>query len=129
MKRNLVLSIASLLLILLMTLHMADDVLYFKEGKWAILTSAAIFAVLLYGTLALSGRRGGYVIILLGSLMAVVMAVVHTMGSGSVVSADLANSGGAFRFVWTLIALAAVGLFGAVLALQEFVNAWRGRSG
>ncbi len=129
MKRNLVLSIASLLLILLMTLHMADDVLYFKEGKWAILTSAAIFAVLLSGTLALAGRRAGSVIILLGSLLALAIAAVHTMGSGSVVSADLANGGGAFRFVWTLVALGAVGLFGAVLALQELVNAWRGRSG
>ena len=129
MKRNLVLSIASLLLILLMTLHMADDVLYFKEGKPAILTSAAIFAVLLYGTLALAGRRSGNVIILLGSLSALTFVVVHMMGSGSVVSADLANGGGAFRFVWTLIALGAIGLFSAVLALQELVNAARGRSG
>ncbi len=125
MRQNITLTITSLLTILLMTFHMADDVLYFSEGKSAILTSAAILTVLLFATLVLAGRRSGYALILLGSLVGMLIPIVHTRGPGSVVSAALAQSGSAFLFVWSLIALAVTAAFSAILSAWGLVNSWR----
>ena len=70
MKHNNMLTIASLLSILLLTLHITDDIVRGMEpGTLSNLTAVPIFVVWLYGTLVLSERRSGYVIILLGSLL------------------------------------------------------------
>ena len=70
MKQNVRLTIASLLSILFMTFHLTDDIVRGMEpGTLSNLIALPIFVVWLYGTLVLAGKRSGYVIILLGSLL------------------------------------------------------------
>ena len=75
-----------------------------------------ILVVWLYGTLVLAERRSGYVIILLGSLLGLVVPVIHMKGAG--VGGTLAKSSGAFLFIWTLIALGVTALFSVILSAR-----------
>ena len=59
----------------------------------------------------LAERQSGYVIILVGSLGASAMPVVHTTGTG------IGKSSG-FLFVWTLIALGVTGIFSVILSAR-----------
>jgi hypothetical protein len=117
MKRNVLLTIASLLWILFMILHLTDDIVRGMEpGTLSDLTAVPILAVWLYGTLVLSERRSGYVIILLGSLLGLVVPVIHMKGAG--VGGTIAKSSGAFFFVWTLLALGVSALFSVILSAR-----------
>jgi hypothetical protein len=59
-KQNITLTIASLLSILFITLHTADDIVRGMEpGTLFDLIVLPILAVWLYGTLALAGKRSG----------------------------------------------------------------------
>ncbi|MFZ3216207.1 MAG: hypothetical protein WA192_09125 [Candidatus Acidiferrales bacterium] len=119
MKQNLLLTITSLLSILFMTFHLADDIVRGMEpGGLSSLTAVPILVVLLYGTLVLAERRSGYVIILLGSLLLLAVPVVHMKGKGVGVASGIANSSGGFFFVWTLIALGVTALFSTVLSAR-----------
>jgi len=63
MKRDTMLTIASMLSILFITLHTTDDIVRGMEpGRLFDLIVVPILAVWLYGTLVLAGRRSGYVI-------------------------------------------------------------------
>src|ERR1700683_1106233 len=100
MKQNVTLTVASLLSILFMTLHLADDIVRGMEpGTLAGLVVLPILAVQLDGTLALAGKRSGYVPLLLVSLLELVVPVVHMKGAG--VGGAIAKSNGAFFFIWT----------------------------
>ena len=117
MKHKLTLIIASLLSILFMTLHMTDDIVRGMEpGTLFDLVLVPILAVWLYGTLVLAERRSGYVIILLGSLLSLVVPVIHMKGAG--VGGAIAKSSGAFFFIWTLVALAVTALFSVLLSAR-----------
>ena len=117
MNRNVMLTMASLLSILFMTFHMTDDIVRGMEpGTLFDLIVVPILAVWLYGTLVLAERRSGYVIILLGSLLALVVPVIHMKGAG--VGGAIANSSGAFFFIWTLLALSVSALFSVILSVR-----------
>ena len=117
MKRNVILVIASLLSILLMTFHLTDDIVRGMEpGTLFDLIPVPILAVWLYGTLALPERRSGYVIVLVGSLLGLIIPVVHMKGAG--VGGPIARSPGSFFFIWTLYALSVTSLFSVILAAR-----------
>ncbi len=83
MKRNDMLTTASLLSILFMTFHLTDDIIRgMASGRVSNLFGVLILVVWLYGTLVLAERRSGYVINLLGSLLGLVVPVIHMMGKG-----------------------------------------------
>ena len=129
MKRNDMLTVASLLSVLFMTFHLADDIVRGMEpGGLSNLTAAPILVVLLYGTLVLAERRSGYVIILLGSLLLLAVPVVHMKGKGVGVASGIANSSGGFFFVWTLIALGVTALFSIVLSARGLWSPQWGQS-
>ena len=84
MKQNVVLTIASLLSVLFTTFHMTDDIVRGMEpGTLSDLIVLPILVVWLYGTLVLAGKRSGYVIILLGSLLGLLVPVIHMKGRES----------------------------------------------
>ena len=117
MKQTLVLTIASLLSILFTTFHLADDVVRGMEpGTLSDLIAVPILVIWLYGTLVLAEKRSGYVIILLGSLLGVLVPVIHMKGAG--VGGAIAQSSGAFFFIWTLYALGVTSLFSVILAVR-----------
>ena len=101
MKQNAILVVTSLLSILLLTLHITDDIVRGISKAEPSKIALAVLVVLLYGTLVLAQRRSGYVIILLGSLLGLVVPVIHMMGKGVGVATNIGKSSGAFFFVWT----------------------------
>ena len=121
MKQNVTLTIASLLSVLFMTLHTTDDIVRGMEpGTLFDLIVLPILAVQLYGTLVLAGRRSGYVILLLVSLLELVVPVVHMKGAG--VGGAIAASSGGYFFIWTLLALGLTALFCVMLSARGL---WR----
>ena len=117
MKHNVMLIIASLLSILFMTFHLTDDIVRGMEpGTLFDLIVLPILAVQLYGTLVLAGKRSGYVIILLVSLLELLVPVIHMKGAG--VGGAIAKSSGAFFFIWTLLALGLTALFSVILSAR-----------
>jgi hypothetical protein len=114
------LTVISLISILLLSLHIAEDiVLGFSGGGLENLAGIAILVVYLCGTLLLSDRRTGLVIILLGSLMAAAMPIIHMSGAG----VGVKRSAGAFFFIWTLYALGVTGTFGIILSVRALGSA------
>jgi hypothetical protein len=123
MKENTILVITSLLLILLLTFHLSDDIVRgFEPGKVPNLAAVPICVVWLYGTLVLGERRSGHIIILLGSLLGLVVPYIHMTGKGVGAGSRIANSSGAFFFVWTLIAIGVTALFSVILAARGLWN-------
>jgi hypothetical protein len=118
-KRNLVLPVTSLLAILLASFHLADDIAYGSErGVASNLLIVAILAVWLYGTLVLSERSAGHIIMLLGSLLGLTIFFAHVTGTGGLLGIEIGKMSGAFFFVWTLVALAVVSLLSLTLSAQ-----------
>ena len=125
MKQNVTLTIASLLSVLFMTLHTTDDIVRGMEpGTLFDLIVLPILAVQLYGTLVLAGRRSGYVILLVVSLLELVVPVVHMKGAG--VGGAIAASSGGYFFIWTLLALGLTALFCVMLSARGL---WRSNAG
>ena len=121
MKNSSMLTITSLLLILLLTFHIAGDIVYgWEPGKLANLIMVVPFSVVwLCGVLLLSERRSGYIIVLLFSLFSLVIPYIHMSGAKGVgVASRLAGHQGHFFFVWTLFAIGELGLFSAILAVR-----------
>ena len=129
MKNSVLLIVASLLSILFMTFHLADDIVRgFEKGGLSNLTAVPILVTWLYGTVVLAERRSGYVITLLGSLLGSGVPVIHFMGRGGVAGGEIAKSGGAFFFVWTLIALGVTAVFSFILSARGLWSLRRGQS-
>ena len=82
MKDNVLLARASLLSILLLTLHLTDDVVRgMFPGGIGVLYAALVAGALLYPMMVLAERRFGQVIMLVVSLIAVGMpALLHERG-------------------------------------------------
>jgi len=98
-----------------------------EPGGVKNLIGVLILVVWLYGTLALAGRRAGYVIILVLSLLASGIPVIHMRGRG-LVGGDIANSSGVFFWVWTLLALGVTTLFSVILSARGLWSLLRGRT-
>ena len=130
MKHNLMLTVASLLSLLFLTFHLTDDIVRGFEpgGLNNLIMGVLISVVWLYGTLVLAERRSGYVIILLGSLLALGVPVIHMKGKGVGVASGIAQSSGSFFFVWTLLALGVTALFSVILSAHGLWSLRRGRS-
>ena len=123
MKQNALLTIASLLSILFLTFHLADDIVRgYEKGGISNLIAVPIVVLWLYGTLVLAGRRSGFIINLLLSLFALVVPLIHMQGKGVGLASRVAGSKGAFFFVWTLIAISVTALFSIVLSVHGL---WR----
>jgi hypothetical protein len=114
MRQNLKLTIVSLLNALLLSVHFIQDVMHGVEPPKSILNMAVILLVWVCVTVLLAGRTAGYVLLLIGSLLAAAMPVIHTM--------NVTTLKWEFSFYWTLLALGVLGLFGAVLAA---LGLWR----
>ena len=116
MKHQVTLTITSLLSILLFSLHWADEVARGLEpGTVSAFGGLLILAVWLCGTLVLPERRLGLVILLLGSILASGVPVLHMQGAG-LVGGRVAHTSGMFFWVWTLIALGASGMTSVILS-------------
>lgn len=123
MKENTILVVTCLLSILLLTLHVTDDIVRGISKAEPSDIALVVLVVFMYGTLLLAGRRSGYVIMLLVGLFAAAMPVLHMRG---VHYGEIARSAGGFFFVWTLWALGGLGGLTVILSARGM---WRLRPG
>lgn len=128
MQQNLLLTITSLLSILLFTFHLSEDIVRGMEpGGFKNLSAVAIVVVWLLGPLVLAGRRSGYIITLLGSLLGILVLLAHLRGAG-LVGGRIANSSGKLFWVWTLLALGMTSLFSVILSVRGLWSLRRSKS-
>lgn len=122
MKDNITLTIASLLSVLLLTFHLTDDVVRgFEPGGFKNINVILIAFTWVFGTVVLAGRRSGYIIIILGSLLGCVVPLAHMRGAGFV-GGRVANTTGMFFFVWTMLAIGVTSLLSITLAVRGLWN-------
>ncbi len=115
-----ILTITSLLSILLLSLHVVDDIVRgFDPPGLANFVGIAILVVLLYGTLILRERIPGIVIMLVGSVFAAAMPAIHLRSPRI---AETAASDWGYFFIWTLWALGVTGFFGIILCIRSLVR-------
>ena len=118
MKHRVTLMITSLLSILLFTFHLADDIARgIEAGGVETSVGVLILVVWMCGALVLAEWRVGYVIMLLASIGAAVVPVIHMTGPG-LVGGRIANPSGVFFWVWTLIALGVTATFSVILSAR-----------
>jgi biotin transporter BioY len=125
MKQNAILTVTSLLSIVLLTLHVTDDIVRGISKAEPSNIALLVLVVLLYGTLVLRERRSGHVIMLLVGLFAAGMPVIHMRGAHY---GEIAKSAGGFFFVWTLWALGGLGGLTFLLSARGLWSLRRGQS-
>jgi len=119
MKRSTMLTTTSLISLLLLTFHLADDIVRgFEPGQVGNLVALPICVVWMYGALVLGERRSGHVIMLVTSILSVFVPYIHMSGKGVGAGSRIAGTDGALFFVWTLLAIGVGGLFGVILSVQ-----------
>ena len=123
MKENAILVATSLLSLLLLTLHITDDIVRGISKAESSNTALIVLVVFLYGPLLLAERRAGHVIMLLVGLFAAGMPVIHMRGAHY---PEIARSAGGFFFVWTLWALGGLGGFTFMLSARGLWSLRRG---
>jgi hypothetical protein len=123
MKENTILVVTCLLSLLLLTLHVTDDIVRGISKAESSNTALVVFVIFLYGTLVLAGRRSGHVIMLLVGVSAAAMPVIHMRGAHY---PEIARSTGGFFFVWTLWMLGGLGGLTFILSARGL---WRPRPG
>jgi hypothetical protein len=118
MKHQVTLIITSALSILLLSFHLADDIVRGLEpGGLSNYIGILILVVYLYGTLVLGDKRSGHVIMLLGAMLGAGVPVIHMMGKG-LVGGRVINFSGVFFWVWTLVALGVTAIFSFILSAR-----------
>ena len=122
MKHKELLTVLSLLAIVLVAMHIADDYVHGFDRSvvnhpYAILILAAWSS----GVLLLRDRLIGRVVILLGGLVAIVIPIIHLNGRGY--GDEFLKTDGALRFIWTLYMLGTIGAVIIIGAIREMVGA------
>jgi len=118
MKDSITLTVTSLLTILFVTFHLSDEITRgMEKGKLNMVIPILVLGGWMYGALALSGRRSGYIIMLLGAIIGMGIPIVH-MAGGGLVSMRIANSRNAFFWVWQNFTLGMISACSLILAVR-----------
>lgn len=125
MTNTRLLTTTSLLSLLLLTLHVTDDIVRGISKAEPANAALVVLVVFLYGTLVLAEGRWGHVLMLLVGLFAAAMPVMHMRGAHY---PEIAASPGGFFFVWTLWALGALGGVTMILSVRGLWSLRRGNS-
>ena len=113
------LTITSLLSILFLSFHLADDIVRgFEPGKLSTIVGIFIMVAWLCGTLLLAGKRPGYIVTLVFSALAFGVPVIHMTGAG-MAGGRIVNSTGKFFWVWTLLMIGVTTTFSVILSARE----------
>ena len=119
MKSNITLTITSLLTILFVTFHLSDEITRGMEpGRLNMVIPIFVLAGWTYAALVLSGRRSGYIILLLGAIIGMGIPIVHMSGANGLVSSRIANSRGAFFWVWQNFTMGIISACSLILAVR-----------
>ena len=116
MKQSDLLSSTSILSVLLLALHLSQDIVFgFDPAGLHHLAGVGILLVIACGAMLLRERISGKVIMLLGGLMSAVMLPMHMRhGMGP----EFLEKPGALLFIWVLYVLGVNGAFSMILAIR-----------
>jgi hypothetical protein len=125
MNDRVTLTVSSLVSIVLFSLHWADEVARGLEpGTLSAAGGLVILAVWLCALLVFRENRWGLVLVLLGSMLASGVPILHMTGRGLVLGRY--GTGSVMLFwVWTNIALGASGMLSVVLSARALWRSWR----
>lgn len=116
MKQSHLLSGTSILSVLLLALHISQDIVFgFDRAGLNHLVGVGLLLGIACGAVLLRERTSGTVIMLLGGLMAAAMLPLH-MRNGF--RPEFLEKSGALLFVWTLYLLGVIGSLSVILAIQ-----------
>jgi len=119
MKPNVTLTITSLLTILFLTFHLSDEITRGMEpGRLNMVIPIFVLAGWTYAAVALAGRRSGYIILLLGAIIGTGVPILHMAGAAGLLSSRIANSRGAFFWVWQNFTLGVISACSLILAAR-----------
>jgi hypothetical protein len=118
------LTVASLTSIILLPVHIAGDIAlgFDRGGPGLFFIVVPVLLVVACGTLLLSERRSGYVIMLLGGLATLAMPMIHRNNGFTPV---VAQADGGMFFIWTLVTL---GVTGGLTVILSAIGLWSLRS-
>ena len=120
MKANDLLTVTSVVSIVLLSVHVADDIAHgFDTAGLVNFIGIVALAGLLYATLIFRERLAGRIVMLLVALFALGMPVIHLR---SVHINETAQASGGMFFIWTLWALGITGILGLILTVQGFLR-------
>jgi len=123
MRHNRTLVMTSLLSIFLVLFHVSEDIVRgFEPGGFKHIQTILTMSLWTYGTVALTGRRSGYLLMLLGALLGSLVSIAHMRGPG-LVGGRIANSEGMLLWVLSELLLGVTACVSVVLAAQGL---WRG---
>jgi len=122
MKHKELLTVLSLLAIVLVAMHIADDYVHGFDRR-VVNNPYAILILVAWSSsvLLLRDRLIGRVVILLGGLLAIVIPIIHLNGRGY--GDEFLRTDGALRFIWTLYMLGTIGGVIIIGAIREMVGA------
>ena len=130
MKQNVVLAVSSLLSIVLVMVHLADDYSRgFSPGGMSNLPVAPVLAVWAFAALVLGERRSGLVVLLVMSILAAGLPVIHMTGRSGLTGGATPKTAGALFFAWTLLMLGANGILSVMLSVRGLLHLRRAKSG
>ena len=116
MKNDTLLTITSLVAIVLTSIHITDDIVRgFEPGTIKHVQTIGVLLAWTLGATLLVGRWPGYLILVLGSVLAAGIPVLHFSGRGV---GELAKTDGGGFFVWTLLALGVTGWLALILTVR-----------
>ena len=118
MKHDRTLVITSLISIVLVIFHVSEDIVRgFEPGGFKHIQTILTMSLWTYGTVALSGRRSGYILMLLGALLGSLVSIAHMRGPG-LVGGRIANSDGMLFWVLSELLVGVTACVSVVLAVQ-----------
>lgn len=127
-ERTKAMALASVLGVVCVTVHLAEDIARGLEpGGVTNLVAVPLMVLWLYGSVVLPGRVWGYLITLLGSLFGGAAPLVHFLAAGGVLAGGRIGTPGAVGFVATLLASGVASLLAAVLSAEGLWNSWLAR--
>jgi hypothetical protein len=125
MKPSALLTGTTSILALFLTLHVADDI---ARGIDTIglhsLTAILVLGLWLYGTLVLMGRRSGYILQLLLSILGMMVVIIHLKGAHM---GQIAVSSGGVLFVWTLFVIGTTAFMSMLLCVHGLLTLRNGQ--
>src|SRR5262245_16995543 len=119
MKDNVTLTVTSLLTILFLTFHLSDEITRGMEpGRLNMVIPVFVLAGWMYAALAFNGRGWGYIVLLLGAIIGTGIPILHMSGAAGLISSRIANSRGAFFWVWQNFTLGVISACSLILAVR-----------
>lgn len=109
--------------------HLADDYSRgFSAGGLNNLAVAPVLAVWVYATLVLDERRWSRVVVLVMSLFASGLPILHMMGRSGITGGATAKSAGALFFALTLLVVGVASVVSVMLSVRGLWSLRRGQA-